>query len=149
MPRGLLCIFIVSYYYVVIFYVCLQCSLFRFAAILNRNRLFPWTTRMESHLDTLKNGSNVHASDQWLCTLIQLQRIIEEASISLDLFDVRPSKELDDPRTKYTLNNLRQQLETWKNSACNLKDDRKLSEVCKSSVYLMFGRFPRTWISYR
>ena len=79
---------------------------------------------MEFCLDIMSAGPNVQAADEWLCTLIRLQQIVDDSSQLLGPIDPRVAEAFDDPSTQYKLKMLERRLESWRKSAPGAVDDR-------------------------
>ncbi len=76
-----------------------------------------WSVYVEECLDVLSSEAHALPSDAWLCKLIRIQHIAEDASIVFSMGDPGSTVTLRDVKTQYQIGGFRQQLEQWRRSA--------------------------------
>ncbi|OAP56273.1 hypothetical protein AYL99_09452 [Fonsecaea erecta] len=76
-----------------------------------------WSVYTEECLDVLSAEKPVLPSDTWLCDLIRIQRIAEDASITFSMDDPGAVVTLRDVKTQYQIRGFRQQLDHWRRHA--------------------------------
>ncbi|KAI1608581.1 hypothetical protein EDD36DRAFT_103945 [Exophiala viscosa] len=76
-----------------------------------------WSIYIEECLDVLSSTPSILPSDPWLCDLIRIQHIAEDASIVFAMDDPGSVISFKDVKTQYQIGNFRQQLEHWRRFA--------------------------------
>lgn len=76
-----------------------------------------WSIYIEECLDILSSDPAALPSDQWLCDLVRLQHISEDASIVFSMDDPGSTITLRDVKVQYQIGGFRQQLERWRRNA--------------------------------
>ncbi|KIW87089.1 uncharacterized protein Z519_12386 [Cladophialophora bantiana CBS 173.52] len=85
-----------------------------------------WSVYSEECLDVLSAEVPALPSDVWLCDLIRLQRIAEDASVTFSMDDPGSIVTLRDVKIQYQIRGFRQQLDYWRRHA---KTDLNLAYV--------------------
>ncbi|KAJ4536258.1 hypothetical protein HRR78_008512 [Exophiala dermatitidis] len=75
-----------------------------------------WSAYIEECLDVLASEPQALPSDTWLCDLVRLQHIVEDAAVMFSMDDPGSTVTLNDPKTRYQMGVFRQQLEHWRRS---------------------------------
>ncbi|KAL2428719.1 hypothetical protein ABEF95_005350 [Exophiala dermatitidis] len=75
-----------------------------------------WSAYIEECLDVLGSEPQTLPSDTWLCDLVRLQHIVEDAAVVFSMDDPGSIVTLNDPKTRYQMGVFRQQLEHWRRS---------------------------------
>ncbi|KAK5301830.1 hypothetical protein LTR14_000075 [Exophiala xenobiotica] len=78
-----------------------------------------WSVYIEECLDVLSSESGALPSDQWLCDLIRIQHIAEDASVVFSMDDPGSIISFRDVKTQYQIGGFRQQLKQWRRHAHN------------------------------
>lgn len=68
-------------------------------------------------LDVLSSAPSALPSDRWLCDLIRIQHIAEDASMVFSMDDPGSVISFRDVKTQYQIGGFRQQLEQWRRQA--------------------------------
>jgi len=89
-----------------------------------------WSIYIEECLDVLSSEPHALPSDAWLCELIRIQHIAEDASIVFSMDDPGSQITLRDVKTQYQVGGFRQQLGQWRRSA---KPSLSQRELCPAS----------------
>ncbi|OAL28958.1 hypothetical protein AYO22_02394 [Fonsecaea multimorphosa] len=76
-----------------------------------------WSVYTEECLDVLSAEKPTLASDTWLCDLIRIQRIAEDASVTFSMDDPGAIVTLRDVKVQYQIRGFRQQLDYWRRHA--------------------------------
>ncbi|KAK5023594.1 hypothetical protein LTS07_009102 [Exophiala sideris] len=76
-----------------------------------------WSVYIEECLDVLSSAPSTLPSDRWLCDLIRIQHIAEDASIVFAMDDPGSVVSFKDVKTQYQIGVFRQQLEQWRRFA--------------------------------
>ena len=84
-----------------------------------------WSVYIEECLDVIANDPNALPSDKWLCDLIRLQHIAEDASVIFSMDDPGSTITLRDVKVQYQLGGFRQQLEQWRWQARSNTEERE------------------------
>lgn len=88
-----------------------------------------WSVYIEECLDVLSSDAQALPSDAWLCDLVRLQHIAEDASVMFSMDDPGSLVTLNDPKTRYQIGVFRQQLEHWRRYCKTDRTQRKM--VCR------------------
>lgn len=96
-----------------------------------------WSVYIEECLDVLTSDPNALPTDKWLCDLIRLQHIAEDASVVFSMDDPGSTITLRDTTVQYQLAGFRQQLEQWKRRAAPEKAERKYSVNLRSEFRII------------
>ncbi|OAG36470.1 hypothetical protein AYO21_09363 [Fonsecaea monophora] len=91
-----------------------------------------WSVYTEECLDVLSAEERVLPSDMWLCDLIRIQRIAEDASVTFSMDDPGAIVTLRDVKIQYQIRAFRQQLDYWRRHA---KTDLSLHYVRHVAAY--------------
>ena len=67
--------------------------------------------------------------DVWLCHLVSLRQITEEASLVFELDDSASTVTFSDAKSQFQLASLDQQLKSWRDSAPKLVHDGKTTHI--------------------
>ncbi|EXJ87163.1 hypothetical protein A1O3_04122 [Capronia epimyces CBS 606.96] len=84
-----------------------------------------WSVYIEECLNVLSSEPQALPSDAWLCDLIRLQHIAEDASVVFAMDDPGSFVTLNDPQTRYQVGSFRQRLEHW-HRYCETSLQRKI-----------------------
>ncbi|KIW34911.1 uncharacterized protein PV07_01653 [Cladophialophora immunda] len=76
-----------------------------------------WSVYTEECLDVLSDEASVLPSDMWLCDLIRIQHIAEDASVTFSMDDPGAIVTLRDVKIQYQIRGFRQQLDYWRRHA--------------------------------
>jgi len=76
-----------------------------------------WSVYIEECLDVLSVEPPALPTDIWLCDLIRIQHIAEDASVVFSMDDPGSIVTLRDVKTQYQIGGFRQQLEHWRRYA--------------------------------
>ncbi len=76
-----------------------------------------WSVYIEECLEILSSEPLALPSDKWLCDLIRLQHINEDASVVFSMDDPGCIITFRDVKTQYQLGGFRSQLEHWRRSS--------------------------------
>ena len=87
---------------------------------------------IRNFVNTLTGEENAMHSDRWLCSLVRLQLIVDEA---LNTLHVTPAEEFDKPGTQHQLKMSQQRLQDWKE--CTPKELN--SRESRSKFYTSFN----------
>lgn len=85
-------------------------------------------------MQILSSDSPADLSDQWLCSLVRLQMILDDVSTILGFTNTSPIQAFDQPSTRYTREMLEQRLKGWKESVPTGIDKRELFVKLKQLV---------------
>ncbi|KIW19322.1 hypothetical protein PV08_03616 [Exophiala spinifera] len=78
-----------------------------------------WSVYIEECLDVLSCAPSALPSDRWLCDLIRIQHIAEDASMVFSMDDPGSVISFRDVKTQYHIRSFHQQLEQWRRNAHN------------------------------
>ncbi|KIX07840.1 uncharacterized protein Z518_02494 [Rhinocladiella mackenziei CBS 650.93] len=92
------------------------------ATLLRQQYPMPPVHDLESCLNVLSSDTNTDLSDQWFCSLIQLQLILEDVSNLLSN-QAKLMETFDEPSTQYKMQMFRRRLDNWKESAPRAVDE--------------------------
>lgn len=87
-----------------------------------------WSIYIEECLDILASDPEALPSDKWLCDLVRLQHISEDASIIFSMDDPGSTITLRDVKVQYQIGGFRQQLERWRRNASSDVTQREFSK---------------------
>jgi len=76
-----------------------------------------WSVYIEECLDVLSSETGTLPSDRWLCDLIRIQHIAEDAAVVFSMDDPGSIISFRDVKTQYQIGGFRQQLEQWRRHA--------------------------------
>ncbi|KAK6386776.1 hypothetical protein LTS17_000038 [Exophiala oligosperma] len=76
-----------------------------------------WSVYIEECLDVLSSAPSALPSDRWLCDLIRIQHIAEDASMVFSMDDPGSVISFRDVKTQYHIGGFHQQLEQWRRHA--------------------------------
>lgn len=79
----------------------------------------------ETYLAVLSSDPDLSPSDQWLCSLVRLQSIMDDVSNTFNSSNPQILENFDLPSTQYKLQMFRQRLQSWKISAPRSIDARE------------------------
>ncbi|KAI8965326.1 hypothetical protein F5Y11DRAFT_312827 [Daldinia sp. FL1419] len=107
-------------------------------------------------VEALTRGNDIHADDQWLCSLVALQEIFDDASKTLNESYTCADESFDDFRTQHLLGIFRQRLADWKLSPSGDLDPRLKNHAASvADLYIhqvavrVYCRQIRAWLKVR
>ncbi|KIV91777.1 hypothetical protein PV10_06283 [Exophiala mesophila] len=106
-------------------------------ALLRLPSLVRYTMHLEECMAFMKDNGYPNASDKWLCAMVGLQRLMEEASVAFNMDDPTADVNFLDPRIQYQLKGFERQLEIWKKNLDVTVDKRLIRHVAAyTNVYI-------------
>lgn len=73
-----------------------------------------WSVYVEECLDVLSSEPLALPTDKWLCDLIRIQHVAEDASVVFSMDDPGAIVTFRDVKTQYQIGGFRQRLEHWR-----------------------------------
>ncbi|KAI1799320.1 hypothetical protein F4811DRAFT_111525 [Daldinia bambusicola] len=126
------------------------------ATLLRRHQPLIFSSSHRACMEALTRGSNSWTDDHWLCSLVGLQEIFDDASKTLNASYSCADESFDDFRTQHLLGIFRQRLADWKLSPAGDLDPRlKNHAVSVAELYIhqvavrVYGRQIRSWLKVK
>ncbi|KAI1472669.1 uncharacterized protein F4812DRAFT_409834 [Daldinia caldariorum] len=126
------------------------------ATLLRRHQPLIFSPSYRACMEALTRGSNTWTDDHWLCSLVGLQEIFDDASKTLNASYTCTDESFDDFRTQHLLGIFRQRLADWKLSPSGDLDPRlKNHAVLVAELYIhqvavrVYGRQIRAWLKIK
>ncbi|OTB12160.1 hypothetical protein K445DRAFT_15113 [Daldinia sp. EC12] len=126
------------------------------ATLLRRHQPLLFSSSHRACMEALTRGNNTWTDDQWLCSLVGLQEIFDDASKTLNASYSCADESFDDFRTQHLLGIFRQRLADWKLSPSGDLDPRlKNYAVSVTELYIHqvavrdYGRQIRAWLKVK
>ncbi|KAI1387923.1 uncharacterized protein F4822DRAFT_407986 [Hypoxylon trugodes] len=114
-------------------YLGASCS----TTLLRRHQPLLFTSSHRDCMEALMRDSDRRNDDQWLCNLVALQEIFDEASKTLNAPYQATEEPFDDFRTQHVLGIFRQRLADWKQSASgNIEPQLKSIAASVADLYI-------------
>ncbi|XDG05700.1 hypothetical protein ABKA04_005315 [Annulohypoxylon sp. FPYF3050] len=101
------------------------------ATLLRRHQPLAFTSSHRAYIEALTRGDNTWDGDQWLCSLVILQEIFDDASKTLNAPNNTTHESFDDFGTQHLLGMFQRKLSDWKKSSSEGIDPR-LKDVAAS-----------------
>ncbi|KAI1648969.1 uncharacterized protein F4817DRAFT_332436 [Daldinia loculata] len=126
------------------------------ATLLRRHQPLILSSSHQAYIEALTRGNGTRSDDQWLCSLVALQEIFDDASKTLNASYACADESFDDFRTQHLLGIFRQRLADWKLSPSGDLDPRlKTHTGLVADLYIhqvairVYGRHMRTWLKIK
>ncbi|KAI1095556.1 hypothetical protein F5B19DRAFT_308255 [Rostrohypoxylon terebratum] len=94
------------------------------ATLLRRHQPLAFTSPHKAYIEALTRDDNMTDGDRWLCSLVVLQEIFDDASKTLNAPNTHASESFNDFGTQHLLKMFQQKLSNWKLSPCEGIDSR-------------------------
>ncbi|KAI0176527.1 hypothetical protein GGR52DRAFT_365968 [Hypoxylon sp. FL1284] len=94
------------------------------ATLLRRHQPLVSTPMHRDYIEALSRDHDEDPDDQWLCSLVSLQELFDDASRTLNVSYSGADESFDDFKTQHLLNTFRQRLNDWKQSRSGKIDQR-------------------------
>ncbi|KAI0104529.1 hypothetical protein F4814DRAFT_430974 [Daldinia grandis] len=126
------------------------------ATLLRRHQPLVLSSSHKACIEALTRGNDTRSEDQWLCSLVTLQEIFDDASKTLNASYTSADESFDDFRTQHLLGIFRQRLADWNLLPSGDLDPRLKDHAASvADLYIHqiavrdYGRQIRTWLKIK